>query len=66
MFRLVINTLYEAGLQNDKLNLLFLENNNAQVAVKMHERISHKLYGYYHYHLRVVTGARESIHFKVV
>ena len=30
----VINCLYEAGLQNDKLPLLFLENRNAQVAVK--------------------------------
>ena len=30
----VINCLYEAGLQNDKLPLLFLENNNAQVAIK--------------------------------
>ena len=27
----VINCLYEAGLQNDKLPLLFMENNNAQV-----------------------------------
>ena len=30
----VINSLFQAGLQNDKLPLLFLENNNAQVAVK--------------------------------
>ena len=30
----VINSLYEAGLDNDKLPLLFLENRNAQVAVK--------------------------------
>ena len=30
----VISALYEAGLQNDKLPLLFLENQNAQVAVK--------------------------------
>ena len=30
----VINCLYEAGLRNDKLPLLFLENNNAKVAVK--------------------------------
>ena len=30
----VINCLYEAGLRNDKLPLLFLENNIAQVAVK--------------------------------
>ena len=30
----VINCLYEAGLQNDKLPLLFIENSIAQVAVK--------------------------------
>ena len=30
----VINCLYEAGLKNDKLPLLFLENRNAKVAVK--------------------------------
>ena len=30
----VISALFEAGLQNDKLPLLFLENRNAQVAVK--------------------------------
>ena len=30
----VINCLYEAGVQNDKLPLLFIENNIAQVAVK--------------------------------
>jgi hypothetical protein len=30
----VINCLYQAGLQNDKLPLLFLENRSAQVAVK--------------------------------
>jgi hypothetical protein len=29
----VINSLYEAGLQNDKLPVLVLENNNAQVAI---------------------------------
>ena len=32
--------MYEAGLQNDKLPLLFLENNNAQVAIKCNGRIS--------------------------
>ena len=31
----VINCLYEAGFQNDKLPLLFLENSNAQVAIKI-------------------------------
>ena len=30
----VINCFYEAGLHNDKLPLLFMENRNAQVAVK--------------------------------
>ena len=30
----VVCALYEAGLQNDKLPLLFLENRNAQVAIK--------------------------------
>ena len=30
----VINCLFQAGLKNDKHPLLFLENNNAQVAVK--------------------------------
>ena len=39
----VINSLYEAGLQNDKLPLLFLENNNAQVAVKSNDRISKRI-----------------------
>ena len=35
--------LYEAGFQNDKLPLLFLENNNAQVAIKTNERISKRV-----------------------
>ena len=39
----VINCLYEAGLQNDKLPLLFMENNNAQVAVKTNGRISKRV-----------------------
>ena len=36
----VINCLYSAGLKNDKLPLLFLENTNAQVAVKIANGIS--------------------------
>ena len=36
----VINCLYDAGLKNDKL--LFLENCNAQVAVKNSSRISER------------------------
>ena len=39
----VINCLYDAGLNNDKLPLLFLENNNAKVAVKTNERISKRV-----------------------
>ena len=39
----VINSLFEAGLKNDKLPLLFLENNNAQVAVKVNDRISKRV-----------------------
>ena len=36
----VINRLYESGLRNDKLPLVFLENNNAQVAVKINGKLS--------------------------
>ena len=39
----VINSLYEAGFQNDKLPLLFLENRNAQVAVKTPGGLSHRV-----------------------
>ena len=39
----VINCLYESGLQNDKLPLIFLENNNAQVVVKSNGNISTSL-----------------------
>ena len=35
-----INDVYEAGLQNDKLPLLFLENANAKVAVKTANGVS--------------------------
>ena len=37
-----INDLYEAGLNNDKLPLLFLENQNAKVAVKTVQGISRR------------------------
>ena len=29
-----INDMYETGLNNDKLSLLFLENQNAEIAIK--------------------------------
>ena len=39
----VITSLYQAGLKNDKLPLLFLENRNAQVAVKTAGGISKRV-----------------------
>ena len=44
----VINCLYEAGLQNDKLPLLFMENRNAQVAVKTTGGLSKRHLEYNH------------------
>ena len=38
-----INDLYEAGLDNDKLNLLYIENQNAQVAVKTTKGVSKRI-----------------------
>ena len=38
----VVNDLYSAGLQNDKLSLLFLENTSAQVAVKTSSGVSRR------------------------
>ena len=38
-----INSLYEAGLDNEKLNLLYLENKNAQIAVKFNNKISTRI-----------------------
>ena len=39
----VINCLYEAGVRNDKLPLLFLENSNAHVAVKSNDVLSRRV-----------------------
>ena len=38
-----INDLYDAGLDNDKLVLLFLENQNAKIAVKTNGGISNRV-----------------------
>ena len=38
-----INDMYEAGLQNDKLSLLYLENLNAKVAVKTAKGTSRRI-----------------------
>ena len=35
-----INSLYDNGLQNDKLNLLYIENKHANVAVKVNDKVS--------------------------
>ena len=34
------NDLFEAGLKNDKLNLLYLENRNTKVAIKVNDKIT--------------------------
>jgi hypothetical protein len=39
----VITCLYKAGIQNDKLPLLFLENQNAQVAAKVSNGLSQRV-----------------------
>ena len=39
-----INTLYEAGLKSDYLNLLYIENETAQIAVKMNNTISRRIH----------------------
>ena len=38
-----INSLYEAGIDNDTLNLLYIENKNAQVAVKINNKLSARI-----------------------
>ena len=37
-----INSLYEAGLKNDMLNLLYIENKNANIAVKINNSLSER------------------------
>ena len=38
-----INSLYEAGLKNDMLNLLYLENKTANIAVKVNGKLSKRV-----------------------
>ena len=38
-----INSLYEAGLNNDHLNLLYLENKTANIAVKINNKVSRRI-----------------------
>ena len=37
------NSLYEAGINNDHLNLLYIENKNAQIAVKINNKLSARI-----------------------
>ena len=38
-----INSIYEAGMDNDKLNLLYIENKNAQIANKVNNKLSMRI-----------------------
>ena len=38
-----INALYEAGFRDDMLNLLYIENKNAQIAVKVNNHLSRRI-----------------------
>ena len=38
-----INDIYDAGLDNDKLNLLYLENQNAKISVKTQDKKSERI-----------------------
>ena len=37
------NELYEAGMTNNQLNLLFIENRNAKVAIKVNNQITRRM-----------------------
>ena len=38
-----LNALYEAGIDNDNLNLLYLENKNARIAVKINNKLTMRI-----------------------
>ena len=42
-FEACVDNLYEAGVNNDKLNLLFIENRNADVEVKINNKVSKRM-----------------------
>ena len=37
-----INSLYKAGLQDDRLNILYIENKTANIAVKIYNKVSRR------------------------
>ena len=38
-----INALYEAGITNHTLNILYIENRNAQIAIKINNQITKRV-----------------------
>ena len=38
-----INALYEAGITNDTLNILYMENRNAQIAIKVNNKLTKRV-----------------------
>ena len=52
----VINCLFDAGLRNDKVPLLFLENLNAQIVVKGNGLLSKRKKHQEHNHARIGLG----------
>ena len=38
-----INALYEAGITNDTLNILYLENKTAQIAIKVNNKLTKRI-----------------------
>ena len=38
-----VNSLYEAGIDNDLLKLLYIENKNAKIAVKINPKLSTRI-----------------------
>ena len=39
-----MNSLYDAGITNDTINLLYIENKNAQIAVKVNNKLSMRIH----------------------
>ena len=38
-----INALYEAGITNDTLNILYMENRNAQISIKVNNKLTKRV-----------------------
>ena len=55
-----INALFENVLKNDMLNLLYLENRNAQIAVKYNNQVSRRINVKFKMHIRHGHAQQES------